>query len=69
MSATKTVGRCLCGEIEYEYEGNTKWCGCCHCSICRQAHGAPFVTWFVEFEFAFDCFAAAISQIRTFLIP
>jgi hypothetical protein len=22
-----------------------KWCAHCHCSMCRRAHGAGFVTW------------------------
>lgn len=39
-------GRCLCGSIEFDVAFPTKWCAHCHCSLCRRAHGAGFVTWF-----------------------
>lgn len=39
-------GSCLCGAVRFEVTPPTKWCAHCHCSICRRAHGAAFVTWF-----------------------
>jgi len=39
-------GQCLCGAVRFEVEPPTKWCAHCHCSLCRRAHGAAFVTWF-----------------------
>ncbi len=39
-------GSCLCGTIRFEVTPPTKWCAHCHCSLCRRAHGAAFVTWF-----------------------
>jgi hypothetical protein len=39
------TGRCLCEGIRFEVEGPTNWCGHCHCSLCRRAHGAGYVTW------------------------
>lgn len=39
-------GRCFCGEIRYEINLPTLFCGHCHCSMCRRPHGAGFVTWF-----------------------
>ncbi|TAA47526.1 GFA family protein [Corallincola spongiicola] len=39
-------GQCLCGAIAFEVSSPTKWSAHCHCSRCRQAHGAAFVTWF-----------------------
>jgi hypothetical protein len=39
-------GGCLCGGIRFEVEEPTKWCAHCHCSLCRRAHGAGYVTWF-----------------------
>jgi hypothetical protein len=34
----------------------SKWVAHCHCTYCRRAHGAPFVTWagFASEQFAFD---------------
>ena len=38
-------GACLCGAVRFAIELPTKWCAHCHCSMCRRAHGAAFVTW------------------------
>lgn len=46
MSEQQHTGGCLCGRILYQFQGPTKWCAHCHCSMCRRAHGAAFVTWF-----------------------
>ena len=40
------VGGCLCGAVRFEVTPPTKWCAHCHCTLCRRAHGAAFVTWF-----------------------
>jgi len=40
------AGQCLCGAVRFSVEPPTKWCAHCHCSLCRRAHGAGFVTWF-----------------------
>jgi hypothetical protein len=40
------TGGCLCGGIRFEVEPPTKWCAHCHCSLCRRAHGAGYITWF-----------------------
>lgn len=39
-------GGCLCGRIRYRAEGSPRWVGHCHCSMCRRASGAPYITWF-----------------------
>lgn len=39
-------GSCFCGALQFQVETPTKWCAHCHCSMCRKAHGAAFVTWF-----------------------
>ena len=50
MAGQETVtGRCLCGSVEFELRLPSKWCAHCHCSMCRRAHGAGYVTW-VGFE-------------------
>jgi hypothetical protein len=43
---TKTRGRCLCGEISFEYSGPENWRGHCHCESCRRNTSSPFTTWF-----------------------
>ncbi len=45
----KTSGACLCGDIQFEAELPSNWCAHCHCTLCRVAHGAGYVTW-VGFE-------------------
>ncbi|MBT8047490.1 MAG: GFA family protein [Xanthomonadales bacterium] len=50
MSGSECVsGGCLCGAVRFEARLPSKWCAHCHCSMCRRAHGAGFVTW-VGFE-------------------
>ena len=38
-------GSCLCGEVGFVAALPSKWVAHCHCSRCRRAHGAAFVTW------------------------
>ena len=38
------TGRCLCGHVRYELEGELPPLVNCHCQFCRRAHGAAFVT-------------------------
>ena len=38
------TGRCLCGQIRYELDGELPPSVNCHCQYCRRAHGAAFVT-------------------------
>jgi hypothetical protein len=40
-------GGCLCGAVRFAVEPPSLICGHCHCSMCRRAHGAGYVTWFV----------------------
>jgi hypothetical protein len=39
-------GACLCGAVRFAVELPTIFCAHCHCSMCRRAHGAGYVTWF-----------------------
>ncbi len=41
----RLTGSCLCGAVEFEVRLPSKFCAHCHCSNCRRAHGAAFVTW------------------------
>ena len=45
MSAGGATGKCLCGAVSFAVRFPTKWIAHCHCSMCRRAHGAAFVTW------------------------
>ena len=38
-------GGCQCGRIRYRVAGTPNNTVNCHCSQCRMAAGAPFVTW------------------------
>lgn len=46
MEPSTRRGSCLCGAIGFEVDLPSKWCAHCHCTMCRRAHGAAFVTWF-----------------------
>jgi hypothetical protein len=48
------AGGCLCGAVRFEITPPTAWCAHCHCSLCRRAHGAAFVTWFGVERAQFD---------------
>ena len=37
-------GRCLCGKVSYEYEGEINEISMCHCSQCRKAQGGALAT-------------------------
>jgi hypothetical protein len=46
MTETKHIdGSCLCGAVAFTMGLPSKWCAHCHCSMCRRAHGAGYVTW------------------------
>jgi hypothetical protein len=45
MSEPTREGGCLCGAVRFEITLPSKWCAHCHCTMCRRAHGAAFVTW------------------------
>lgn len=50
MTEKTTIhGGCLCGAVKFEMKLPSKWCAHCHCTMCRRAHGAGYVTW-VGFE-------------------
>jgi len=38
-------GGCLCGAVRLCATLPPNWVAHCHCSTCRRAHGAGFVTW------------------------
>ncbi len=38
-------GSCLCQTITFSIPEKVIWSAHCHCSLCRKAHAAAFVTW------------------------
>jgi len=42
-----TTGRCLCGDIRFEYKGAPIEAGYCHCESCRRHTSSPFVAYVV----------------------
>jgi len=69
------TGSCLCGAVRFEVTMPAKWCANCHCSICRRAHSAAYVTWagfdagafrFVEGEEAVVRYASSGDARRSF---
>jgi len=38
-------GKCLCGAVGFVATLPSRWVAHCHCSRCRRAHGAAFVTF------------------------
>ena len=45
MASESIGGSCLCGEVRFLLRPPTQVCAHCHCTMCRRAHGAGFVTW------------------------
>src|SRR5215212_11930184 len=48
-------GSCFCGAIRFRMPLPPLWVAHCHCTMCRRAQGAAFVTWLgtdgARFEF------------------
>jgi hypothetical protein len=38
-------GSCLCGAVRFRCGLPPRWVAHCHCTLCRRAQGAGFVTW------------------------
>jgi len=48
-------GSCLCGSVRYQIQTSAKrQVTHCHCTICRRASGAPFVTWVTVLTSGFE---------------
>ena len=47
MAEARSVsGSCLCGGVRFSARLPSLFCAHCHCTMCRRAHGAGYVTWF-----------------------
>jgi len=52
-------GGCLCGAVRYRAGLPALWVAHCHCSMCRRAQGAGFVTWVGVAEDRFQVLSGA----------
>ena len=43
---TARRGRCLCGQVTFEFEGDINWCGHCHCESCRRNTSSVVATFY-----------------------
>lgn len=64
MAEGVVVGGCSCGAVQFEVTLPAKWCASCHCSKCRRAHSAGFVTWVGLVATAFRIVAGAEHRTR-----
>jgi len=67
MSAASIGGGCLCGAVRFSVSLPPKWVAHCHCSMCRRAHGAAFVTWVgnLRENFRLDAGAEVLATYRS----
>ena len=66
-------GGCLCGAVRYRTDGVPTHITHCHCSLCRRAAGAAFLSWFTvpaeSFSFSHGepaRFASSEKAVRQF---
>jgi len=45
MRRKSVKGSCLCGGVVFQASFPSRFCSHCHCSNCRKAHGAAYVTY------------------------
>ena len=64
-AAASFGGGCFCGDVRYEIDAGDYVSANCHCSMCRRAHAAPFVTWLVVPAVHFRYLAAQPSSFRS----
>lgn len=65
MQAAETVtGSCFCGAVRFRIGLPTLGCAHCHCTMCRRAHGAVYVTWFVVPYTRFELEAGEKELVR-----
>lgn len=60
------IGKCLCGEVQFEIEGETPHLCQCHCSLCRKQSGssANAATFIHESKFSWKSGLDKISYFK-----
>ena len=67
VAAGARTGGCLCGGVRYRIGPTPLWVAHCHCSMCRRAQGAAFVTWagFADHTFGLVAGADLLSRYES----
>jgi hypothetical protein len=67
MSESTRSGSCFCGAVRYRIAVPPRWVAHCHCSMCRRAQGAAFVTWVGtdESKFVLESGAEAVTRFKS----
>jgi hypothetical protein len=67
MADAAVTGSCFCGAVHFTIGLPTLGCAHCHCSMCRRAHGAGYVTWIVVpyTRFKLDSGDAQLTRFRS----
>ena len=58
-------GGCFCKKIRYTVERGDYRIANCHCRMCQQTSGAPFVTWLVAPKEAFTYVSGKPRQLQS----
>ena len=58
-------GGCLCGAVRYRIAGEPRLVSHCHCSLCRRASGAAFVTWLTVLAERFTIMEGDLRRYRS----
>jgi hypothetical protein len=53
INTEASTGRCMCGDIQYEFRGEPLETGHCHCESCRRHTSSSFITYIVVDKSAF----------------
>jgi hypothetical protein len=64
VTPDRVQGGCLCGAVRYGIGLPPLWVAHCHCSMCRRAQGAGFVTWVGAAEDRFVLLSGAGTLAR-----
>lgn len=65
-------GRCFCGAVTWQSDGDMLWRSLCHCEDCRRAASADFVSWFgvhretVRWSGPRKCYQSSEKAVRSF---
>ena len=62
---TTRSGRCLCGDVTFEYDGPENWQAYCHCESCRRSTASPVAAYLGVPEQAFRFTGKAPSVYRS----
>ncbi len=64
MDSAVASGACLCDAVCFEIRLPALFCAHCHCSLCRRAHGAGYVTWIGVLTHSFRLLAGQDHLVR-----